>query len=124
MSFRLLPKFTPRDSAEREAELERRFLRMEAEIGGKLFGPVPQEHRRQFFCLDERTWIWHEEWLENGQRKVVTTRYTVRPEGVTKSQNGQGDRWLSRDEARNLRAAVIAYQQRVNEQYQRILQPA
>ena len=124
MSFRLMPKLTPRSPAQREAELERRFLRMEAEIGGKLFGPVPQGHRRQFFCLDEHTWIWHEEWLENGQRKVVTTRYTVRPEGVTKSQNGQSDRWLSRDEARNLRAAVIAYHQRVNEQYQRILQPA
>lgn len=124
MSISLLPKVLPRTKDQRRTELERRFITMEAEIGGKLFGPVPKGHRRQFFCLDEQTWIWHEEWMENGKRKSVTTRYKTRPEGVLKSQEGHGERWISRAEARNLYHAVQLYHQQVDAMYQRILQTA
>ena len=99
--------------AEREAELYRNLIRHEAKIGGQLFGPVPAGGRREFFCLDEHTWVWHEEWLDkSGQRQIRTTRYDVRPSGILKSQNGQYQR-LNRDEAMRLRDAVQIYQHRV-----------
>ena len=43
---------------------ERDLLRQESKIGANLFGPIPKGHRRDFFCLDEATWIWHEEWKD------------------------------------------------------------
>ena len=100
-------------------------MRREAEIGGKLFGPVPKGRRRQFFCLDEHTWIWYEEWLDkNRQRKTITTRYDVRPNGVIKLQDGQVNQRLTRDEAHNLYHAVKLYQQRVGAEYSDMLQTA
>lgn len=95
--------------------LYRAFLRREAEIGGELFGPVPKGGRREFFCLDRYTWIWHEEWNDvKGQRKVRTTRYDVRPNGIVKAQDGSRYyQQVSDKEARRLVAAAKAYQKRV-----------
>ena len=123
MSF--LPKITPRSDEQRRADLEQSLIRREAAIGGKLFGPVPKGHKRSFFCLDEHTWIWHEEWTVKGQRRAVTTRYDVRPTGVIKSQDGvSSNQLVTGEEARNLYQAVTLYQQRVSTEYQRILQAA
>jgi hypothetical protein len=103
-------------SEQRKAELYRNLIRREAQIGGTVFGPVPKGVRREFFCLDEHTWVWHEEWKDQqGQARVRTTRYEVRPNGVIKSQNGMYQS-LSKREAQNLRAAVNIYHQRVVEQ--------
>jgi hypothetical protein len=122
----MLPKFLPRkDDEQQRAALHKRMLRKEAEIGGKLFGAVPEGHNRQFFCLDEHTWIWHEEWLDQtGQRRAVTTRYNVRPEGVLKQQNGHSYQRLTRQEAQNLYHAAELYDQRVSSFYQRLRQVA
>ncbi len=109
---------------EREARLEQSLIRREAEIGGRLFGPVPRGHKRQFFCLDEYTWIWYEEWKDQHQRRAVTTHYSVRPDGVIKSQDGQTGQQLTKTEARNLYQAVGLYQQQVGAEYQRLLQAA
>lgn len=118
-----LPKILPRNDDQRRADLERSLIRRESAIGGKLFGPVPKGYKRSFFCLDEHTWIWHEEWTVKGQRRAVTTRYDVRPNGVIKSQDGASSNQLvTGDEARNLYQAVTLYQQRVDAEYQRILQ--
>ncbi|MCA9331099.1 hypothetical protein KC957_03545 [Candidatus Saccharibacteria bacterium] len=101
---------------QRKADLYRNLIRREAQIGGTVFGPIPEGVRREFFCLDEHTWVWHEEWRDgDGQKRVRTTRYDVRPSGVIKSQNGMYQS-LSDDEAQNLRNAVQLYQQRVAEQ--------
>lgn len=98
----------------REAELYRALIRREAKIGGELFGPVPKGVRREFFCLDEHTWIWHEEWTDkSGQKQIRTTRYDVRPSGVLKAQEGLGYQQLSEREALRLRQAVQLYQKRV-----------
>lgn len=100
----------------RRADLYRNLIRHEAKIGGQVFGPVPAGRKREFFCLDEHTWVWHEEWKdENGQTQIKTTRYDVRPSGVIKSQNGHYQS-LSDTEAQRLRQAAIAYVERVNEQ--------
>lgn len=119
-----LPKLFSADDNQSQDELERDLIRREAEIGGKLFGPVPKGHRRDFFCLDEHTWIWHEEWLQDGQRKTLTTRYEVRPDGVLKAQGSRPYQRLSIDEARNLYIAADLYYQRVGAQYQQLLQAA
>lgn len=121
MSF--MPKILPR-AQQTEDQIERDFLKAEARIGGELFGPVPAGRSRQFFCLDEHTWIWHEEWKANGKRQAVTTRYEVRPNGILKVQTGKPYQRLSTDEARNLYRAADLYGQRVGAYYQRMLQAA
>ena len=109
----LNPSSAAQRHADREAELYRSLIRREAKIGGEIFGPVPEGVRREFFCLDEHTWIWHEEWLENGQRRIRTTRYDIRPTGVLKAQDGQGYQRVSPAETRNLLEAVRTYEHRI-----------
>ncbi len=121
----LLPKIFPRTDEDPRKRMQRSLMRREAEIGGQLFGPVPEGRRRQFFCLDSHTWIWHEEWQNaNGERQAITTRYDIRPNGILKAQDGQHYQRLSRDEARNLAQAAKLYRQRIGGEYQRILQAA
>lgn len=99
-----------------EDELYRNLMRHEAQIGGKLFGPVERGRRREFFCLDEHTWVWHEEWVDNkGQHRVMTTRYEVRPGGILKSQNGYYQA-VSRAETLRLMEAMGLYRERVNKE--------
>ncbi|MDQ5886673.1 MAG: hypothetical protein QG628_1070 [Patescibacteria group bacterium] len=99
---------------ERQAELYRNLIRHEAKIGGTIFGPVPKGGRREFFCLDQRTWVWHEEWIdENGQHKSKTTRYDVRPNTILKAQDGSHYQQVGPEEAQHLREAVVLYEKRV-----------
>lgn len=110
---KIINGMTAQKQAERRAELYRKLLRHEARIGGQLFGPVPPGGRREFFCLDERTWVWHEEWIDkNGQRRIKTTRYDVRPDVILKSQNGQFQK-ITREEADRLVDASKIYRDRV-----------
>lgn len=118
-----LPKILPRPSKSQD-DFERELLRFEAETGKQLFGPVPKGHRREFFCLDYNTWIWHEEWMERGKRRLVTTRYELHPSGVLKIQDGHAYQHLSEPEARNLYWAIELYRQRVGSAYDQVLQPA
>lgn len=97
----------------RKAELYRNLIRREAQIGGELFGPVPKGGKREFFCLDRHTWIWHEEWPENGRTRTKTTRYDVRPNGVLKAQDGQQYSYITREEADHLVEAAKLYRHRV-----------
>lgn len=113
--FKLFQSFSSQKQSEREARRYRDLIRKEAAIGGQLFGPIPKGGRREFFCLDVRTWVWHEEWVdENGIHHAVTTRYDVRPDGVLKAQDGQPYRPVSPEEGRRLRKAIQLYHERVN----------
>lgn len=110
-----------RKEAERKAAIYRALLHYEARIGGEVFGAIPENVRREFFCLDEHTWVWHEEWTDaNGKRQAVTTRYDVRPSGVVKSQGGNSYQALSEAEALNLRQAIAAYERNVGAELQRL----
>jgi hypothetical protein len=101
------------------------LIEREAEIGGMLFGTVPAGRSRKFYCLDEKTWIWREEWTSSdGKHNVVTVRYEVRPDGVLKYQEGAGYRPMSFNEAQNLYRAVGQYRQQVSENYERMLAAA
>jgi hypothetical protein len=108
---------------DRSARIYRDLIRKEAKIGGQLFGPVKPGGRREFFCLDERTWIWHEEWIDEPTARlyVVTTRYDVRPNGILKSQNSQPTRYIDLSEAKNFLSAIRLYNYRVKtELYQSV----
>lgn len=75
---------------------------------------MPKGGRREFFCLDQRTWVWHEEWIdENGQHKSKTTRYDVRPNTILKAQDGSHYQPVGPEEAQHLREAVVLYEKRV-----------
>ena len=99
---------------QKKTAIFRSMLRREAEIGGSLFGPIPAGGRREFFCLDESTWIWHEEWIDaNGEKQIKNTRYDLRPKSILKAQNGQGYQMVSLEEAKNLQTAINLYVKRV-----------
>jgi hypothetical protein len=101
----------------RQAELYRDFIRREAKIGGKLFGKVSDNIHREFFCLDERTWVWHEEWTDaSGEDHVRTTRYDIRPDGVLKAQDGQTYKKISDEEFKNLYRAAKIYSKKVKQE--------
>ena len=107
-------KAITQSSDQRKQMQYRRLLQAEAKIGGELFGPLQKNGRREFFCLDERTWIWHEEWIDqNNQPHAVTTRYDVRPDAIIKSQDNQPHRELSESEMKNFVDAVHMYSKRV-----------
>ncbi len=91
-------------------DLHRAMLRREADLGGRLFGEIEDGRRREFFCLDAYTWVWHEEWKdENGHQHIQTTRYDVRLDGIYKSQEGIGYKKISAVEAKNMKRAVELY---------------
>ncbi len=114
---KLFGKSKTTEIAQKKAAIYRNLLQREARIGGELFGPLPKGGRREFFCLDETTWVWHEEWTdEAGKKQVRNTRYDIRPTGILKAQNGQGYHMVSADEAKNLQSAISAYLERVKSQ--------
>jgi len=109
-------------AANKRAEHKKALIHFEARIGGTLFGPVPKNHRREFFCLDRHTWVWHEEWIDaNGEHRALTTRYDIRPSGVVKSQGPASYQALSKEEFRNFYQAALLYQKQVNTEYDRLL---
>lgn len=114
MLQRLFSGFTNQRDADKRAQHYRELIRKEAQIGGQLFGPVPKGGRREFFCLNRTTWVWHEEWTDkNGKHHAVTTRYDVRPQGIMKAQDGQPYHYIGRQEAMHFLQAVKIYNERV-----------
>ncbi|HET8991562.1 MAG TPA: hypothetical protein VFN31_00820, partial [Candidatus Saccharimonadales bacterium] len=118
--MRILPKFSQLTSPTTTDDL----IRAEAEMGGKLFGDVPKNHARQFFCLDQHTWVWHESWHDQDGNHSVTTRYEVRPNGIFKVQNGGSYQSLSESETRNFIRAASLYADKVISKYDAQLQTA
>jgi hypothetical protein len=120
----LLPNFRQK-TEQRRAEMYRALIHHEAKIGGELFGPIPKGNRREFFCLDEHTWIWHEEWTDkSGKRQFMMTRYDIRPNGVVKSQGNSSYQTLTRDELKNFYVAVRLYSDKLGAEYSKMLQTA
>ena len=100
---------------------ERQLIELESQIGRELFGPIPAGHTRDFFCLDEKTWVWHETWKdENNKAQMLTTRYEVQPQGILKAQNGRSYKYIEGEELRNLAVAVrLYYEQTMRQVYKR-----
>ena len=94
---------------------ERQLLELESQIGARLFGEIPAGRRREFFCLDQDTWIWHEEWSDpkTGQKQSYTTRYEVQDKGILKIQGGSRYAYLEGQELDNLVLSVGMYYEQV-----------
>lgn len=96
---------------------DRDLLRQESKIGGNLFGEVPKGHRREFFCLDESTWIWHEEWRdEKGIERQSTVRYEIHQNGILKVSSGPRYQFLEGDELHNFAEATKLYYEQTSRQ--------
>lgn len=118
MIDRLFQTIISNRTKQRREELYRNLIRREAKIGGQVFGPVPSGRHREFFCLDEHTWVWHEEWKDQyGQQNLSVTRYDVRPDGILKSQNGQYSKLSSSEADRLIKAAELYVSRVKNELY-------
>lgn len=94
---------------------ERELIQLESEIGAQLFGPIPDGHRREFFNLDDATWIWHEEWIDPDSNKpqMITTRYEIHDNGILKAQEGIRYSFIEGEELQNMALAVQMYYERV-----------
>lgn len=93
----------------------RDLIRMESKIGADLFGPIPKGHRREFFCLDEHTWVWYEEWIDSSTKKKqsVTTRYEIHENGIIKVQDDQPYQVVEGEELQNFITAIQLYYEQV-----------
>lgn len=119
---KLLGIIMPVDEQTRRAQVHRNMLRDCARLGGEVFGPVPNGTRREFFCLDAHTWVWHEEWTAADRtRQARTTRYDVRPHGIFKAQDGQPYQPVSYEEAKRLYFATQRYDQLLHEKFDPLL---
>lgn len=93
---------------------ERDLLKMESAIGAELFGPLPNGRRRDFFCLDARTWVWYEEWFDEKRHLQSTTvRYELQDNAILKVQDGPRYSYLEGQELNNLLMAIQMYYERV-----------
>ncbi len=92
----------------------RQLIQRESELGGQLFGQVPAGHHRQFFNLDQHTWVWYEEWRdEKGKKQSSTTRYEVHENGILKVQDKTPYYYIEGRELTNLVAAIHAYYEKI-----------
>jgi len=106
--------FSKRDSESIAQGLEHELMKRESDVSRDIFGEIQPGGTREFFCLDENTWIWYEEWVsKTGERKQATTRYLVRPREIVKSQNGGAYHRLTISEAENFQKAVKMYISRI-----------
>ena len=96
------------------------LLDLESELGSQIFGPAPNGIRREFFNLNENSWIWHEEYTDgNGNLRKFTTRYEIQPDKVVKIQPGPRYFEVKGQELANFHAAVSAYHKAVLSQIYR-----
>lgn len=107
------PKVIVQKATNTQPLTRRKLIEMESAIGGRLFGPVPSDRRREFFCLDDTTWMWYEQWRENGQIKQTTVRYEIQQQGILKVQEGARYSYLEGAEFDNFMNAIRAYGQQV-----------
>lgn len=104
----------PKNPKQPRKMTERELIQQESNIGRELFGPIPEGHRREFFCLDDNTCIWYEEYVgKDGKPVSSTTRYEIQGDKVLKAQEGARYSYLEGTELNNLLLAVNLYYERV-----------
>lgn len=118
LDFLLQPKIG-QPKTDQMATARRNLTNREAVIGGQLFGTVPANRSRSFFCLEPGVWVWLESWRDlQGKDVLVTTRYEIQAGRIVKIQDGQPYQLTGALEARNLLGAARLYLRRVrNEVY-------
>lgn len=105
----------PQLSSQRKKAKLRDLIRRESQIGGTVFGVVPKGHVRDFFCLDERTWVWTEQWFDTTEKteKMMQVQYEFQSRGVLKTVDGVAVGFVKANELARLLEAIYTYQQQV-----------
>lgn len=85
------------------------LINAESKLGGTLFGPIPEGHRREFFRYRHNIWVYHESWLYQRKRMEATITYKVRENGVYKCPLGGECVKISGAELANFRVATREY---------------
>ena len=114
-STKLLLKLSKEDES-LQLLTERELIQLESQVAQAIFGEKPAHVlKRDFFNLDETTWVWHEE-IERPDGTIAesTTRYEVQPNGILMVQPGPKYTYLEGVELRNFVIAVKAYYERVS----------
>lgn len=113
-----ISQWAPHTSHNQNAYQRRRALiAKEAHVGSTVLGPIPEGHKREFFCLDKHTWVWHESWKDaSGMRQQFIVNYELDPTGVLKRVNGGSYTKLTGRELANFNRAVKTYYQEVSRQ--------
>jgi hypothetical protein len=125
MLKKLFNIIAPVDEQARTAQIQRAALHDAARMGGTLFGPIPKGGRREFFCLDRHTLVWHEEWHdERKTHHARTTRYDIRPHGVFKAQDGQPYQVVNDEELVRLYQAAYQYRANIHARFDPLLAAA
>lgn len=89
-------------------ELGKVILKHEAKLGAAIFKKTEDEVKREFYCLNETTWVWRQ-----GAEIVF---YKVNPTSIYKSNDGLSYRLAGRKEAKRLYDAARAYRHIVKAQ--------
>lgn len=89
-------------------ELGRVILKHEAKLGAAIFKKAGNKGEREFYCLNETTWVWRQD------AEIVF--YKVNPTSIYKSNDGRSYRLAGRKEAKRLYAAARAYRHVVKTQ--------
>lgn len=92
------------------------YTKQERELTRQLFGELGVGRRRDFFCQDEGTWVWYEEWREGSHRRYMTTKYFIADDQISKTLNGGDKQPLEAEEMKNFVQAVIKYNSIVQSQ--------
>lgn len=107
-----LRKILPRVKPARKTQLkltEADLINAESSLGGTIFGPIPNGHRREFFRFKSNTWIFHESWQKDGKKMETTITYQVKENGVFKSPLGMTYTQIKGAELDNFVAATREY---------------
>ncbi len=99
-------------------ETQQQLLQKEGALGGKIFGELRPDQSRTFFCLNETTWIWSDNWFDRNERRATnqTVHYQVQKLGVTKITQGISSAFIEGDEFKNFFNAVTIYHRLVRRQ--------
>jgi hypothetical protein len=89
------------------SELGKVILRHESKLGAKIFKKSKDSMNREFYCLNETTWVW--------RQGAETVFYKVNPTNVYKSNDGVNYRLASKKEASHLYKAAKVYRNLVSE---------
>ena len=113
--IRPLLKVTKKDRPTKKLS-ERELIEKESQIGRDIFGPAPANvTRREFFNLDQDTWMWHEETKNpDGTKSAHTVRYEIQPQGILKVMSGPKYEYLEGTELSNFVKATQEYYERVS----------
>jgi hypothetical protein len=114
LDYLKMPKIKDKSNWLLKKPTRRELLQIESEIGRELFGPIPRGHTREFFHLDEKTWIWHEDFVgSNGKKQTSTIKYEIQEKGILKVQEGARYSYLDGEELDNLILAIQMYYEQV-----------